>query len=82
DEPTRGIDVAARRRIYALIETLAKEGKGIVIVSSDSEELFEICDSIAVISAGRLTAVIDRNESSATPWDEDQIMKASFEGYH
>ena len=53
DEPTRGIDVAARRRIYRLIESLAQAGKAIVIVSSDLDELLETCDRIGVISAGR-----------------------------
>ena len=48
DEPTRGIDVAARRRIYRLIDSLADDGKAIVIVSSDLDELFETCDRIAV----------------------------------
>ncbi len=56
DEPTRGIDVAARRRIYRLIESLAAEGKAIVIVSSDLDELLETCDRIAVMSAGKLVA--------------------------
>lgn len=47
DEPTRGIDIGARRRLYRLFETLAEAGKGIVIVSSDMEELEETCDRIA-----------------------------------
>ena len=52
DEPTRGIDVAARRRIYRLFDALAADGKAVVIVSSDLEELLETCDRIAVMSAG------------------------------
>ncbi|QDT02248.1 Ribose import ATP-binding protein RbsA [Rubripirellula lacrimiformis] len=73
DEPTRGIDVAARRRIYSLFDSLAADGKSIVIVSSDLDELMQTCDRIAVMSAGRIAATFDRGE-----WSEEQIMKAAF----
>lgn len=73
DEPTRGIDVAARRQIYRLFDTLAAEGKALVIVSSDLEELWETCDRIAVMSAGRLVQTFCRGE-----WSEDRIMQAAF----
>ncbi|QDS90959.1 Ribose import ATP-binding protein RbsA [Rosistilla ulvae] len=73
DEPTRGIDVAARRRIYRLFETLARDEKSLVIVSSDLEELMETCDRIAVMSAGRLVASFARGD-----WSTEQIMQAAF----
>lgn len=73
DEPTRGIDVAARRQIYRLFDTLAAEGKALVIVSSDLEELLETCDRIAVMSAGRLVETFSRGD-----WSEDRIMQAAF----
>ncbi|PQO25752.1 sugar ABC transporter ATP-binding protein [Blastopirellula marina] len=76
DEPTRGIDVPARKRIYRLIDSLAAEGKGIVIVSSDLEELFETCDRIAVMSNGTLVKVFERQDMS-----HDLIMQAAFSGY-
>ncbi|NNE00809.1 MAG: sugar ABC transporter ATP-binding protein [Pirellulaceae bacterium] len=76
DEPTRGIDVSARRRIYRLIESLAKAGKAIVIVSSDLDELLETCDRIGVISAGKWIDDFDRES-----WSTDQIMQAAFAGY-
>jgi ribose transport system ATP-binding protein len=76
DEPTRGIDVAARRRIYRLFDSLAREGKALVVVSSDLDELLETCDRIAVMSAGRLLATFDRDN-----WSHDKIMQASFSGY-
>jgi len=76
DEPTRGIDVAARRRIYRLLESLAADGKACVIVSSDLEELFETCDSIAVMCDGRLVETFDRDS-----WSQEKIMQASFAGY-
>lgn len=76
DEPTRGIDVAARRRIYRLLESMAADGKASVIVSSDLEELMEICDAIAVMCDGRMVARFEREE-----WSRDKIMQASFSGY-
>lgn len=73
DEPTRGIDIAARRRIHGLIETLAIAGKAIVIVSSDLEELMETCDRIEVMAGGRLVATFGRDR-----WDRQQLMAACF----
>jgi ribose transport system ATP-binding protein len=75
DEPSRGIDVAARGKLYELFEELAKQGKTIVIVSSDLEELFETCDAIAVMSAGRMVTKYERDDFS-----EDAILEASFAG--
>jgi ribose transport system ATP-binding protein len=76
DEPTRGIDVAARARIYRLFDSLAEAGKSIVIVSSEVEELLETCDRVLVMSGGRLVAQFDRREFS-----RDAIIEASFAGY-
>jgi ribose transport system ATP-binding protein len=76
DEPTRGIDVATRRRIYGLFETLAAAGKGLVIVSSDLDELLETCDRLAVMSAGRVVATFARDN-----WSHDAIMQAAFSGW-
>ncbi|HAH47184.1 MAG TPA: sugar ABC transporter ATP-binding protein, partial [Planctomycetaceae bacterium] len=76
DEPTRGIDVAARRNIHQLFDQLAANGKALVIVSSDLEELFETCDRIGVMSAGRLVAEYTREN-----WSYDAIMQDCFSGY-
>ncbi|WP_417387648.1 sugar ABC transporter ATP-binding protein [Gimesia sp.] len=76
DEPTRGIDVAARRNIHQLFDQLAANGKALVIVSSDLEELFETCDRIGVMSAGRLVAEYTRED-----WSYDAIMQDCFSGY-
>lgn len=54
DEPTRGIDVGAKARIYALIDELALRGRAILLVSSHLPELFGVCDRIAVMCRGRL----------------------------
>jgi len=77
DEPTRGIDVDARQRIHGLIRELAARGKGVVIVSSDLDELLEHCDSIAVMSAGKMVATFNRDQFSLS-----DIMAASFSQYH
>ena len=76
DEPTRGIDVAARRRIYHLLDTLSKRGKGIIMVSSDLDELREVCDRIAIISAGRLVDIFTRDN-----WSREDMMQTAFAGY-
>jgi ribose transport system ATP-binding protein len=56
DEPTRGIDVASKAEIYALIDTLALDGKAVVMVSSYLPELLGVCDRVAVMRRGRLGA--------------------------
>lgn len=65
DEPTRGIDVGAKATIYELIGDLAKEGVAIIFISSDLPEVLGMSDRIAVMSEGRIMAIMDRAE--ATP---------------
>lgn len=64
DEPTRGIDVGAKRDIYILIGELAKSGKGIVVISSELPEVMGISDRILVMCEGRVTGEIQRSEFS------------------
>ena len=64
DEPTRGIDVGARAEIYALMNQLAAEGKALIMVSSDMEELLNMSDRIIVLSEGRITGELMRPEFS------------------
>lgn len=59
DEPTRGIDVGAKYEIYQLILNLAKQGKTILMVSSEMPELLGVCDRILVMSGGRLAGEVD-----------------------
>jgi ribose transport system ATP-binding protein len=76
DEPTRGIDVGAKFDIYMLLGALAREGRAIVVVSSDLRELMLICDRIGVMSAGRLVGTFARAE-----WTQDALLAAAFAGH-
>ena len=75
DEPTRGIDVAARAEAHALLRGLADRGKALVVASSDLDELFAISDRILVLSAGRVAAGFRRGE-----WSADAVMAAAVSG--
>ena len=75
DEPTRGIDVGAKYEIYQLIIELAKEGKGVVMVSSEMPELLGVCDRILVMSGGRLAGEVD---AKATSQEEILTLAAKY----
>ncbi|MBB3112700.1 putative multiple sugar transport system ATP-binding protein [Paenibacillus phyllosphaerae] len=64
DEPTRGIDVGAKYEIYTIINQLADQGKGILMISSELPELLGMCDRIYVMNEGRFTGVVPREEAS------------------
>lgn len=64
DEPTRGIDVGAKREIYEIINNLAAAGKAIIVISSDMEEILGISDRIAVMHEGRLAGIVPREEAT------------------
>ena len=64
DEPTRGIDVGARYALYALMDQLAAQGVGVVLISSDLPEIFGLTDRIAVFRQGRIAGVLDTRGSS------------------
>ncbi|AJY77961.1 sugar ABC transporter ATP-binding protein [Paenibacillus beijingensis] len=70
DEPTRGIDVGAKFEIYTIIAELAKQGKSVIMISSEMPELLGMSDRIMVMSEGRLTGVL--NGKRAT---EQEIMR-------
>ena len=69
DEPTRGIDVGAKYEIYQLILDLAKQGKSVIMVSSEMPELLGVCDRILVMSGGRLAG-----EGDAKKTTQEEIM--------
>lgn len=64
DEPTRGIDIGAKRDIYLLINNLAKEGKAVIVISSEMAEVMGICDRILVMAEGRINGEVQREEFS------------------
>jgi ribose transport system ATP-binding protein len=64
DEPTRGIDVGAKEEIRGLIKTLAREGKSIIMISSEIPEILGISDRVAVMHEGRIEAVLPRREAT------------------
>ncbi len=72
DEPTRGIDVGARAEIYNIMNDFVKEGKAILMVSSDMPELLGMCDRIYVMKDGRITAELDRHDAT-----QEKILAAS-----
>jgi ribose transport system ATP-binding protein len=75
DEPTRGIDVGSKAEIYRLIQTLASQGKSIVIISSYLPELIGICDTLAVMHRGELSPV-----KPIAAWSDHDIMLYATSG--
>jgi ribose transport system ATP-binding protein len=76
DEPTRGIDVAAKDSIYQLLRDLAADGKAVVVVSSELVELMSLCDRILVMSQGRIAGEFLPGE-----WTQEKITHAAFSSY-
>ena len=64
DEPTRGIDVGAKYEIYCIIAELAKQGKSIIMISSEMSELIGMSDRIMVMCDGRVTGFIDGKDAN------------------
>ncbi len=62
DEPTRGIDVGAKYEIYCIIEQLAREGKSIIMISSEMPELIGMADRIMVMCDGRVTGFVEKED--------------------
>jgi ribose transport system ATP-binding protein len=62
DEPTRGVDVGAKRDIYFLIQRLAQQGLAVVVISSELVELIGLCHRVAVMRAGRLQVVLEEDQ--------------------
>ncbi len=73
DEPTRGIDVGSKASIYRRIGEAARDGKSVVFVSSYLPELLGVCDTVAVMSRGRLVA-----SRPASEWTEHEIIAAAI----
>ena len=72
DEPTRGIDVGAKYEIYELIIQMAKQGKTIIVVSSEMPEILGITNRIGVMSNGRLSGIVNTKET-----DQEELLRLS-----
>ncbi len=72
DEPTRGIDVGAKYEIYELIVKMAKQGKTIIVVSSEMPEILGITNRIGVMSNGRLAGIVDTKKT-----DQEELLRLS-----
>ncbi len=70
DEPTRGIDVGAKFEIYGIIQRMADEGKGVILVSSELPELLGLSDRIYTICEGAVTGVLNKDEA-----DQESLMR-------
>lgn len=70
DEPTRGIDVGAKYEIYTIINRLASEGKGIIMISSELPEILGVCDRLYVMRDGKIVGEMPSNEAS-----QEEVMK-------
>lgn len=73
DEPTRGVDVGAKRAIYDVIHGLARNGVAILLISSELEEILGLAHRVLVVGRGRIVAEIDGQEAT-----EELIMRAAF----
>ena len=65
DEPTSGIDIGVKYEIYTIINKLAEDGIGVIVISSDLPELLSICDHIAVMCEGTIAGILSRDEFSS-----------------
>ena len=70
DEPTRGIDVGAKYEIYGIVQGLAKQGKGVLVISSELPELIGLCDHIYTLAEGQITQELARGE-----FTQERLMK-------
>jgi ABC-type sugar transport system ATPase subunit len=75
DEPTRGVDIGAKSEILASLRRLADEGVGVVVVSSEIEEVLAVADRVLVLAQGRLVDIAHRDEG----FDLERILHAAFD---
>jgi len=75
DEPTRGIDVGAKYEIYTIINSLAAQGKAVIVISSELPELIGLCDRIYTLNEGRLTGEVAREDA-----EQETLMRYMMKG--
>lgn len=74
DEPTKGVDVGAKAEIYSIMDDLAKEGYGIIMISSEMPEILGMSDRIYVMCNGRITGELERGDAN-----QEKILELSME---
>jgi ABC-type sugar transport system ATPase subunit len=72
DEPTRGIDIGAKAEVHALLANLARQGLGIIVISSDLPEILAVSDRVIVIKEGRISGELSRTEAT-----QERVMMAA-----
>ena len=72
DEPTRGIDIGAKAEVHALLARLARDGMGIIVISSDLPEVLAISDRVAVVKEGRINRILPRADAT-----QERVMQAA-----
>ncbi len=77
DEPTRGIDVGAKIEVYNVMNRLVKEGKCVIMVSSEMPEILGMSDRVVVMRGGRVMATVDRDSKH---FNQESLMKAAWGG--
>ena len=75
DEPTRGVDIGAKKEIYSVINNLAAKGVAIILVSSELPEVLGMSDRIMVVHEGKITGIIDAKEA-----DQEKVMTLATGG--
>ncbi|MDQ0393282.1 sugar ABC transporter ATP-binding protein [Labrys monachus] len=73
DEPTRGVDVGAKTEIYSLVNRLAESGKAVLVISSEHQELFGLCDRVLVMGEGEI-----RGELSPDRYSEENLLSLAM----
>jgi ribose transport system ATP-binding protein len=76
DEPTRGLDVGAKLEIHNIARSLANQGKGVVVFSSELPEILHLCDRIVFMNNGRVSATVKNGKDL----DNEQIVRIIAEG--
>ena len=74
-QPTRGIDVGAKYEIYTLINSLAEEGKAIIVISSELPEVIGLSDRVYVMNEGKIVGELNEDEAS-----QENIMRCIVNG--
>ena len=75
DEPTRGVDVGAKAEIYKNINKLAESGMAIIMISSEMEEIINMCDRVMIMRQGKIVGELEKNDMT-----ENNLIKLSMGG--